>query len=312
MGLWEAMNVQLYRYVEVHKDPNRGQRVDYDGDERHERGTKWRSPRCRSQQKVTVITYTSSIQALPPGIEVQPRAWHLVVVSFLAMSDTLTTPIKTTASRSRSGTTSSTLLVSPSLLRLASSSSTSTVRLTRDHAGQSGLRDEEQLDEQTMLGVAGPSSSRTPSLVQRTSEGSISRSASRSRGRLSSPGSGVRRSLNSSPTPSGESLPTAAEQSGARTPGLQDARIGLKRLISKEIQPSSLSAVSPASIGKGKGRETQGEYSKVDIGASVHRGFCCRCSEWLLSSPVLHPHQRWKTGVRLVSRAELFTYSEGT
>jgi hypothetical protein len=168
----------------------------------------------------------------------------------------LTTPVKTNLSRSRSSTTTSNLLVSPSLLRIASSSSTSTVRVSKSHAGQSGLKEDQEeesgpgvpVDPSLNLGTPGPSnsSSQSPSLVQRTSEKSLS---VRSRSRGSSPGSVDGRS---SPV----SAPIQAVALG--DPGLKDARIGLKRLMTSEAVASRINATPPALVIDRKGKRRGG------------------------------------------------------
>ena len=223
------------------------------------------------------------------------------------MGDTLTTPIKTTTTRSRSGTTTSTLLVSPSLLRVASSSSTSTVRVSKDHAGQSGLRDDHQvesLDDQAMLGVPGPSTSRTPSLIQRTSGSArTSRSGSRER-RSSRDFAGRSSSGSSSSSPSRIASSVVPGQHGTGGSGLEDVRIGLKRLISRETQPVPTPVVSPIVVDKGKGKESKGKsLCRLDVCKNrLLTSFASiRQHRWLFTTPVLHPHSCRETGVRLVS-----------
>ena len=213
------------------------------------------------------------------------------------MAETLTTPTRENPARSRSGTTATTAstashLISPSLLRVASSSSTSTVRLSKDHAGQNGIRADndaggtrgDPMEGGMSLGIpqAGPSRSRTPSLYLGKKEGSI-RSRSRGLSPSSTGNSSSSLSPSLSPSPSREVIPDSVEQNGtgaeAGGMNLADARIGLKRLISRDLttNPVSKPTLSPTLspnisgngkvkvtdrgivMGNGKGKEREGE-----------------------------------------------------
>jgi hypothetical protein len=203
------------------------------------------------------------------------------------MADTLATPTRPNPARSRSGTTATTAstashLISPSLLRVASSSSTSTVRLSKDHAGQSGLRVDNDDDGtigdpigggggEMSLGIpqAGPSRSRTPSLYLGKKEGST-RSPSHGLSPSSTGNSSSSLSPSLSPSPSREVIPDSVEQNGtgaeAGGSNLADARIGLKRLISRDLttnpvmkptlSPTLSSNISGNGEAKGTGRGT--------------------------------------------------------